>query len=129
MNTWNGMGRFTTDPELKTTKSGKSVTSFCIAVPKAYKDDKPNYIDCVAWEKRAETICKYFRKGRMIAITGELETRMYEDKQGKSRKVTEVRVNEFSFCGDKDARETAKTSQTGAESTFTAVEMEDELPF
>ena len=128
MNTWNGVGRFTADPELKTTKSGKAVTTFCIAVDKKYgRDEKPNYIDCVAWEKRAETICKHFHKGKMIAVTGELETRMYEDKQGKSRKAVEVRVDEFSFCGDKDDKETAKTSQTGAESVLT--DDEGELPF
>ena len=127
MNTWNGMGRFTADPELKTTPSGKAVTTFCVAVPKNYnRDEKPNYIDCVAWEKRAETICKNFRKGKMIAISGELETRTYEDKQGKTRKVSEVRVEKFFFCGDKDNKETTKTAQKGAEST---TEVEDELPF
>lgn len=127
MNTWNGMGRFTADPELKTTKSGKAVTTFCIAVPKNYsRDEKPNFIDCVAWEKRAETICKNFRKGKMIAISGELETRMYEDKQGKTRKAVEVRVEKFSFCGDKDNKENTKTAQTEAKST---TEVEDELPF
>lgn len=130
MNTWNGMGRFTDDPELKTTQSGKAVTSFCVAVPNEYdKSAKPYYIDCVAWEKRAETICKHFHKGKMIAITGELQTRMYEDKQGKSRKAVEVRVDKFSFCGDKDNKETTKTVSRGAEDDFTAVEMEDELPF
>lgn len=130
MNSVDIMGRFTADPELKTTKSGKAVTTFCVAVPKNYsRDEKPNYIDCVAWENRAETICKNFRKGKMIAISGELETRVYEDKQGKTRKVSEVRVEKFFFCGDKDNKETTKASQTSAESTFSAVEMEDELPF
>lgn len=130
MNNIDIMGRFTADPELKTTPSGKAVTTFCVAVPKNYsRDEKPNYIDCVAWEKRAETICKNFRKGKMIAISGELETRMYEDKAGKSRKAVEVRVEKFFFCGDKDNKETTKASQTSAESSFSAVEMEDELPF
>lgn len=130
MNNIDIMGRFTADPELKTTPSGKAVTTFCVAVPKNYsRDEKPNYIDCVAWEKRAETICKNFRKGKMIAISGELETRVYEDKQGKTRKVSEVRVEKFFFCGDKDNKGNTKASQTSAESTFSAVEMEDELPF
>ena len=63
----------------------------------------------------------------LIAISGELQTRKYEDNAGKSRKAVEVRVEKFSFCGDKDNKETTKTAQKGAEST--AVEMEDELPF
>ena len=128
MNSIDIMGRFTADPELKTTPSGKAVTTFCVAVPKNYnRDEKPNYIDCVAWEKRAETICKNFRKGKMIAISGELETRTYEDKQGKTRKVSEVRVEKFFFCGDKDNKGTTKTAQTGAESVLTDDEVE--LPF
>lgn len=128
MNNWDGIGRFTADPELKVTPKGKNVTSFCIAVPNSYdKDAEPYYIDCVAWEKRAETICKCFHKGKMIAISGELQTRKYEDKAGKTRKAVEVRVEKFSFCGDKDNKETTKTAQKGAESGFT--EMEDELPF
>lgn len=125
MNNWNGMGRLTTDPELRTTQSGKSITSFCVAVPNRYdKDADPYYIDCVAWEKRAETICKHFRKGKMIAITGELQTRKYEDRQGKTRKAVEVRVDEFSFCGDKDNGGNAKSDEKGAESN-----LEEELPF
>lgn len=128
MNNIDIMGRLTADPELKTTPSGKSVTTFCVAVPKNYsRDEKPNFIDCVAWEKRAETICKNFRKGKMIAISGELETRKYEDKQGKTRKAVEVRVEKFSFCGDKDNKGTTKASQTSAESVLRADE--EELPF
>lgn len=127
MNNIDIMGRLTADPELKTTPSGKAVTTFCVAVPKNYsRDEKPNYIDCVAWEERAKTICKCFHKGKMIAISGELQTRMYEDNAGKTRKAVEVRVEKFSFCGDKDNKGTVKTAQKGAEST---TEVEDELPF
>lgn len=128
MNSIDIMGRFTADPELKVTPKGKNVTSFCIAVPNSYdKDAEPYYIDCVAWEKRAETICKHFHKGKMIAISGELQTRKYEDNAGKTRKAVEVRVEKFFFCGDKDNKGTVKTAQKGAENT--AAEVEDELPF
>lgn len=130
MNNWNGMGRFTADPELKTTTSGKAITTFCVAVPNGYdKDADPYYIDCVAWGKRAETICRHFRKGKMIAITGELQTRKYEDHQGKTRKAVEVRVDDFSFCGDKDNGATAKAAQTDAEGNSSKEEIEEELPF
>lgn len=128
MNSWNGMGRLTRDPELKTTQSGKSVTSFCVAIPNTYnKDADPYYIDCVAWGARAEAICRYFHKGKMIAVTGELQTRKYEDKQGNTRKATEVLVSGFSFCGDKFDGENAKAPQTVAETTIDYYE--EELPF
>lgn len=98
-------GRFTTDPELKTTPNGVSVTSFCLAVDRKYQSSgeerKADFIDCVAWRKDAEFITKYFRKGSMIGIEGELQTRTYTDKNGNKRKVTEVVVSHASFCGSK----------------------------
>lgn len=99
-------GRFTTDPELKTTQSGGvSVTSFCLAVDRKYQpqgeERKADFIDCVAWRNTADFICKYFSKGSMIAIEGEIQTRMFEDKNGNKRKATEIVVSNVSFCGSK----------------------------
>lgn len=100
INKWIGMGRMAASPELRTTQSGKSVTSFTVAVDRG-KDQPVDWIDCVAWEKTAEMICKWFGKGKMIAIVGHLQTRTYEDKQGGKRKATEVVCEMVSFCGDK----------------------------
>ena len=98
-------GRLTIDPELKTTQSGVSVTSFAIAVDRKYQpqgeERKADFIDIVAWRNHAEFICKYFRKGSMIAIEGEIQTRNFEDKNGNKRKAVEVLVNHVSFCGSK----------------------------
>lgn len=122
MNTCNFTGRLTKDPELKTTQSGKSVTSFCIAVnrrSKSGEQPQADFIDCVAFEKTAEIICKYLSKGSPIGLTGRLQTRTY-DKDGEKRKVTELVVNEFDFIGSKSSESKAETETAAtAEDTFT----------
>lgn len=112
------IGRFVSDPELKITNSGKDVTSFTIANDQG-KDRPANFIDCVAWEKTAELITKYFHKGDLIGITGKLTTRTYETDGGK-RKVTEVVVNDVTFCTNKSESTTA---------TSNADVNEEDLPF
>lgn len=100
MNTVVLMGRLTKDLDLKETSGGKTYTGFCIAVD----DGKDNtyFIDCKAWNKTAENIAKFFKKGDKIAVTGKLTTRTWEDDSGNKRKVTEVIVNTFDFCTSKD---------------------------
>lgn len=98
------MGRIAQDLELKTTNSGKLVLSFSIGVKNLSKGNNSNtdWIDCVAWEKSAEFIHQYFRKGNLIAITGRLSTRMWEDKNGSKHKSTEVVVTNADFTGEKN---------------------------
>lgn len=102
------MGRFTSDPEIKKTNSGTSVTSFTLAVQRDRKDPNGEYptdwIDVVAWEKTAEFVCKYFAKGQMAAIQGSLQTRNWEDKKGGKHKAVEVVASGVNFCGDKSSR-------------------------
>ena len=81
------MGRMTRDPELKYTSGGKAYANFTLAVQKT-KDDA-EFIDCVAWEKTAETIAEYFRKGRKILLQGRLNVSSYE-QNGEKRKSTKV---------------------------------------
>lgn len=99
------MGRITTDLELKKTSSGISVTSFSIAVDRTYvkqgEERKTDFINCVAWNKQAEFICKYFGKGSLIAIEGEIQTRQYQAKDGSNRHITEVVVSGVSFTGER----------------------------
>lgn len=98
------MGRLTADPELRTTQSGKSVASFSMAVERDFQQDgerKADFIDVVAWRGTAEFICKYFRKGRMIAIVGHIQTRTYTDKDGNKRKAVEVVADKAGFTGEK----------------------------
>ncbi len=101
------IGNLTSDPELKQTQSGKSVVKFTIAVNNGKdaegKDRPADFITCQAWEKRGETIGKYFKKGSPICVTGALKTDKYTDKNHED--VTHynsyILVNEFEFIGKK----------------------------
>lgn len=100
------MGRLTSLPELRQTSSGVEVTSFSIAIDRDYvrqgEERQTDFINCVAWRGTAKFITSYFRKGQMIAVTGSLQTRNYEDKNGNKRVATDVVVANASFCGSKD---------------------------
>lgn len=99
------IGRLTKTPELKTTASGVSVCSFTLAVNRRFKNANGEYetdfINCVAWRNGAELICKHFDKGSQFGIVGSIQTRSYDDKDGKKVFVTEVVVDEVYFVGNK----------------------------
>lgn len=109
MNIWSGIGRLTYNPELKSTQTGKSVLRFQVAIDRAYTpkgaERKADFIDCVAWDKTAEFVHRYFAKGSQIALTGELHTDNYTDKNGNMRKIIEVAVKTADFCGKKEETE------------------------
>ncbi len=88
------MGRMTRDPELKYTSGGKAFANFSLAVQKAR--DEAEFIDCTVWEKTAETIAEYFRKGNRILVQGRLSVSTYE-QNGEKRRMTRVVVNSFEF--------------------------------
>ena len=88
------MGRMTRDPELKYTSGGKAYANFTLAVQKT--KDEAEFIDCIVWEKTAETIAEYFRKGRKILVQGRLNVSSYE-QNGEKRKSTKVVVSSFEF--------------------------------
>lgn len=97
-------GRLTADPELKTTQSGLSVTSFNIAVDRRVKsgeEKKADFITIVAWRNTAEFITKYFRKGNLIGIEGSIQTRKYTDKDGNNRTAFEIVANNVQFIESK----------------------------
>ena len=94
-------GRLTADPELRMTQTGKSVVSFSVACDRAKKEDGCDFIRCQAWEKTADFIDKYFHKGDMILLDGQLRQREWTDKEGKKRTGIEVLVRNVNFCGSK----------------------------
>ena len=106
------MGRLTADPEVRQTPNGVSVCSFTIANDKDFKrdGDAPNWIDCVAWRNNAEFIGKYFKKGSLIVMTGSLQTRSYQDRNGNNRKATEIVVNQQYFA---ESKRSAEENQAG----------------
>ncbi|MGI6108465.1 MAG: single-stranded DNA-binding protein [Eubacteriaceae bacterium] len=96
------VGRLTKDPELRTTNSGKSVTSFSVAVNRQFKSEgqpDADFFNVVAWGRQAEVINQYLRKGREIALRGRLQTRNYTAQDGSKRYVTEVVLESFDFIG------------------------------
>ena len=126
------MGRLVADPELRTTASGVSVTSFTVAVDDRFDKQKTDFFDVIAWRQTAEFVCKYFRKGSMIAIQGRLATRTWEDKNGSKHKTVEIIADNVSFCGSKNEASPASSpdvsySETDSED-FKEIP-EDDLPF
>lgn len=119
------VGRLTSDPELRTTATGTNVTTFTLAVNRDYvkkgEQRQADFLDCVAWSNTAELICRYMKKGNQIAVSGSIQTRSFEDKEGKKRKITEILVNSVTFLPPYEAKK---------EDDVPLVEIADEdLPF
>lgn len=133
-------GRLTADPELKKTPSDVSVSNFSIAVQRAYKSgEEPitDFINIVAWRSTADFICKYFKKGSMIGIEGAIQTRRYEDKDGKNRTAFEVVANNVQFVESKRNNNDVSVSgpdplaqvQENLEAAGFTPSEDDDLPF
>ena len=104
MNNVNIIGRMTADPELRHTQSGTACTRFNIAVDRRVKqgeEKQADFITIVAWQQRAEFICKYFSKGQKIALTGSIRTGSYTDNNGNKRYTFEVWAENVEFCETK----------------------------
>lgn len=130
------MGRICNDLELRKTPSGVSVTRFTVAVDRAYKqgeERKADFINVIAWRSTSEFICKYFKKGSMIAIQGSIETGSYE-KDGVKRNTFEIVADNVSFCGSKNDGQGGNSSQNEPQATESAYDIDyddsdSDLPF
>ena len=116
-------GRLVRDPELRRSQSGKAVASFTVAVDRPGVKDKTDFIDCVAWEKKAEFVSRYFRKGQRIEVSGVITTRTYE-KDGQNRKSTELRADQV-FFGDSKKSDDSEPAEPYADQLGGFQEMED----
>lgn len=124
-------GRLTETPELKTTNSGKSVTSFSLAVERDFStgDDKEtDFINIVAWNKTAEFITRYFTKGKQMIVKGSLQVRKYQTQNGENRYITEVIADKVYFCGDKNNTSQGE-SYDDNNGDFAEIDGDDDLPF
>ncbi len=114
LNSVNLIGRFTRDPELRSTPNGISTCSFTIAVDRNFarqgEERKADFISCVAWRQTAELIAKFFKKGNLIALEGSIQTRTWDDNEGKRHYVTEVVVDRVHFVESRRDREAANGS-------------------
>lgn len=128
------MGRLTKDVELRQTASGTAVASFTIAVNRRFAKEgqqDADFINCVAWRQQAEFISKYFHKGNMIAVIGNLQSRSWEGQDGKKQYVTEVVVDEVYFTGEKKEANTDENNGEFNASDFQELASIDDgdLPF
>ncbi len=124
-------GRLCADPEMRRTSNGTAVCSFRVAWSETIKDRETKlFLSCVAWQGTAEMICKYFRKGKELAVEGRLSTREYDDRDGNRRSVTEMTVDRVHFCGkNEDAQGTFP--RTDGKSQFVEMDEDDmsDVPF
>jgi single-strand DNA-binding protein len=115
------MGRLVADPELRQTPNGVSVTSFTLAVDRSYvksgAERQTDFIDIVAWRNTAEFVCKYFRKGQLMAVQGSIQTRSYTDKEGNKRKAFEIVADNVNFAEPKRDGASGASHFTGPESS------------
>ena len=97
-------GRLVRDPEIRQTQSGVSVTTITVAVDRAYSaggEKQTDFFDCVFWRQGAEFVSKYFKKGKEIIVTGEMQSRKWQDKEGNNRISWEIQNAHAEFCGGK----------------------------
>jgi single-strand DNA-binding protein len=126
------MGNLTRDPEVRTTPSGQSVTSFSLAISRSWRGadgeqhDSVSYIDCVAWGKTGEIIAQYVQKGRPLLVGGRLEQRSWDDKEsGQKRSKVEVIVEDFNFVGGGQGGAGAPASGGGSSSSSSSKKQDD----
>jgi single-strand DNA-binding protein len=124
------MGRLTKDPELRQTPNGVSVTTFTIAVDRNYtpkgQERQADFIDIVAWRNTAEFVCKYFRKGQLVAVQGSIQTRSYTDRDGNKRKAVEIVADSVHFAESKRNDSPYQKSDDGG---FEEIPDDNDLPF
>ena len=120
------MGRLVRDPEVRKTATGKSVTSFTLAVERDFQSNgekETDFIDIVAWNAAADFVGKYFTKGRMAVVRGRLQIRNWEDKEGAKRKAAEVIADSVYFG---DSKPSANTIPAG---DYPILDDDEEIPF
>ena len=126
-NRWTGIGNLTRDPELRTTGTGKSVASFSIAVNRRFTDGV-DYIPIVVWGASGENCQKYLKKGSKVAVSGALQIRSYQDKNGNNRSVAEIIADEVEFLNTRREEPKEELKQEDPDFGVLMGEGED-LPF
>lgn len=112
------MGRLTKDPEFRQTSAGASVCRFSVAVSRVYtnrqsgeKTEDTTFVDCTAWRQTADFVSRWFHKGQMILVEGELRNNNYTDSNGVKHYSMNVNADSVSFCGDRQQNEQQNPQQ------------------
>jgi len=112
------MGRLTRDPETRTTPSGKSVTSFTLAVDRQTQDDQTDFFDVTAWEKLGDLVAQYLSKGRRCLVQGRLRQDSWDDKEtGKKRSRIEVVATDVTFLDAPSGDNSSSSDSTSGASS------------
>ena len=127
------VGRLTKEPEVKLTSNQTAYCNFTVAVDRKFKDKDGNrqadFIICVAWKQTATFIQKYFHKGNKIGLTGSIQTRTFEDKEGRTVFATEVLVDDVEFVESASKTEPTTAPAPIPEPEEPVQEASGELPF
>ena len=127
------IGNLTRDPELKQTPSGVPVCRFTIAVQRAYvsQDNKrqADFFECTAWRGLGETIARYTKKGKKVAVGGSIQLRNYEDNQGIKRTAVDIIVEDIEFLSPKDNVESDAPKTSQKKPTLQPMDRDDDIPF
>lgn len=108
------IGRLTKDPELRYTSSNRAVTQITVAVNRTFANQngerEADFINVVIWDKQAENVAKYLTKGRLVAVEGRIQTRNYDNNEGKKVYVTEVVALSVQFLESKGSNTNVNNS-------------------
>ena len=127
MNKWVGIGRLTRDPELNfAAGTGTAVARFTLAVTRPFKKDETDFINCIAFNKRAEAIAQYLTKGRQLAVTGSIRTGSYDAKDGTRRYTTDIVVDSFEFIGSSKSNDNQGSNSFNQDS-FGGMNFEEDM--
>ena len=117
------MGRLTRDPELRSTQSGVSVASFTVAVDRDFGgrdggEKQTDFIDCVAWRQTGEFVSKYFHKGSMIVVSGRLQSRKWQDREGNNRTNWEIQADNVYFGESRSSGSSSRDDSSYSGSSY-----------
>jgi single-strand DNA-binding protein len=128
------IGHLGREPEMRYTPSGRPVTSFSVATTRSWNSpdgerrEETEWFNVVAWGNLAEICKQYLTKGQQVYVEGRLQTRRWDDQEGKKHYTTEVVANEMIMLGDRPMRSNAGAEGAGYNAPEPSVE-EDEFPF
>lgn len=135
-------GRLVADPQLRQTMTGKNVASFRLACDRGWKNsdgsNAVDFLDIVAWKNTADFAAQYLTKGMMVTVSGRIQTRQYQDRNGNNRQAVEIVANDISFCeskrqaapaGAQDPAYSQAQGYTGPNEDFALIEDEGDFPF
>lgn len=126
MNKCQLVGNLTRDPELRKTQDEVSVCTFTIACNRRRKEDGADFLNIVVWRGQADNCARYLKKGRRVAVSGSIQTRSYDDKNGVKRYVTEIVADEVEFLS---TAQTEAKDEKPAEKDMLPVDDTWDMPF